>query len=154
MILSNVNLNVKSDFFKSFIEESNFEHFSSSSKSRLKLNLETKFSDSEQLFERLSTLTKILITQNSQSQTSTFTERVILTLAKRISEFYTFHSESSNLVEYFYLVTQIYKNYFVGKKDKADFEKKFLRDIFLEMFLLKMMLKEVVFEFFLESLIS
>lgn len=143
MILSNVNLNVKSDFFKTFIEESQFAHFSSTNKSRLKLNLDSKFSDSEQLFERLSTLVKVLLTQSSKSRSSTLVERILLTLARRLSEFYTFHSESSNLVEYFYLLAQTYKHYFVGKTVKTDYDKKFLRDVFLEMFLLKMMLKEV-----------
>lgn len=68
-------------------------------------------------------------------------------IAEKLSSFYSFHSENSNLVEYFYLIVQTYKNYLTQdpeKHPKTFLDKKFIRDIYLEIFLLKLTLKQEI----------
>jgi hypothetical protein len=81
----------------------------------------------------------------SEKRNRTLVERILSDMAERVSTFYTFHSDISSMVEYFYLIIQLFKNYLNPKVKNApviDYDKKLLRDIFVEMFLLKMMIKQ------------
>lgn len=113
------------------------------------LNQDPDFGSPDEMTERLETLVKLCVgtIHETQKRNRTLVERILSDMARRLSVFHTFHSGISSMVEYFYLIVQLFKNY-LPVKTKApptmDFDKKLLRDVFVEMFLLKMMLKQKV----------
>jgi hypothetical protein len=109
--------------------------------------MDPEFFTPDEMVERLSTVVKICVgtMQESEKRNRTLVERILFDMAVKISPFHTFHSTISSMVEYFYLIIQLFKNYLPKKNYGGpgfDFDKKLLRDIFVEMFLLKMMLKQ------------
>lgn len=161
VVLSNVSPNIKGEFFQEFTKKQKFRYFhfeetpeeNSSRKSRrrkpghLVLNRDAEFSSSDELVDKLLTLVKLSVGtwQETEKRNRTLVERILSDMAQRVSPFYTFHSNISSMVEYFYLIVQLFKNYLnpkAGSVAPIDYDKKLLRDIFVEMFLLKMLIKQ------------
>ena len=109
--------------------------------------MDAEFSSGEEMVERLTTVIKLCVgtMHESEKRNRTLVERILFDMAQRLSPFFTFHSTISSMVEYFFLIIQLFKNYLnpkPGSPPSIDFDKKLLRDIFVEMFLLKMMIKQ------------
>lgn len=158
MVLSGVSPNIKGEFFQAFTKKCGFRYFHFEDAhteanrrrkrpSHLVLNQDPEFATSDEMAERLTTLVKLCVgsMQDSTRRSRSLVERLLSDLARKLSEFHTFHSRISSMVEYFYLIVQVFKNYLPARAKAApevDFDKKLLRDVFVEMFLLKMMLKQ------------
>lgn len=160
MVLSNVSPNIKGEFFQEFTKKCRFRYFhfedaaSDANRKRKRpahtvLNQDPEFGTPEEMTERLETLVKLCVgtIHEAQKRNRTLVERILSDMARRVSVFHTFHSGISSMVEYFFLIVQLFKNYLPAKTKTPpalDFDKKLLRDVFVEMFLLKMLLKQSV----------